>query len=68
METVAEIENRREKNLEEIRGIPSMERGSINEQYIGVPQKEKKEPAVRGSSRVRTISAAGFTPRLKDGD
>jgi hypothetical protein len=48
METVVQIEKRREEILAEMRGIRSMERGSINEQYLRVPQKGKKEPVLRG--------------------
>jgi hypothetical protein len=47
METVADIERQRDAIITQIREIRSMERGSITEQYIKVPQKGGK-PALRG--------------------
>lgn len=47
METTHGIEARREAVLQEMRSIKSMKRGTINEQYLKVPQKGAK-PALRG--------------------
>lgn len=47
METTHGIEARREAVLQEMRSIRSMKRGTINEQYLKVPQKGAK-PALRG--------------------
>jgi hypothetical protein len=48
MNQVKVIEARREEILREMRGIRSMERGTITEQFLKVPHKGKKEPVVRG--------------------
>ncbi len=48
MNTIEEIEARREAILTEMRGIRSMERGTINEHYVKVRRKGNKEPALRG--------------------
>lgn len=47
MHTMQEIESRGDAALREMRSIRSMKRGTINEQYLKVPQKDKK-PALRG--------------------
>jgi len=47
MKTLLEIETRREAVLQQMRSIRSMKRGTINEQYLKVPQKGS-EPALRG--------------------
>ena len=48
MDTIKEIEARREAILEEMRSIRSMERGTISEYYVPVRHKGKKEPVLRG--------------------
>ena len=48
MSTIKEIEARREVILDQMRAIRSMERGTINEHYVGVKHKGKKEPVARG--------------------
>jgi len=48
MTPIEEIEAARESVLERMRQIRCMERGSITKQFINVPQKGKKERAVRG--------------------
>lgn len=51
MKTIAEVETRREAVLQQMRSIRSMKRGTINEQYLKVPQKGS-EPALRGPYHV----------------
>ncbi len=48
MDTIQGIESKRNAILQEIRSISSMKRGTINEQYLKVPQKGVKQPALRG--------------------
>jgi hypothetical protein len=48
MNAVQQIETRREAILGQMRAIRSMERGSINEQFLKVAHKGKKEPVLRG--------------------
>ena len=48
MDTIKEIEARREAILEEMRSIRSMERGTISGHYVPVKHKDKKEPVLRG--------------------
>lgn len=51
MKTLLDIETRREAVLQQMRSIRSMKRGTINEQYLKVPQKGS-EPALRGPYHV----------------
>jgi hypothetical protein len=69
MNTLQEIENRRNAILHEIRSIRSMKRGTINEQYLKVPQRGTKQPALRGPYYVlsrregsKTVSERLTTP------
>ena len=48
MDRIKEIEKRRKEILREMGGIRSMRRGSINEQFLKVRHKGKKEPVLRG--------------------
>lgn len=48
MDKIKEIEKRRRVILREMGGIRSMRRGSVNEQFLKVPHKGKKEPVIRG--------------------
>jgi len=47
MQTLSEIEGKRDEVLQQMRCIRSMKRGTINEQYLKVPQKGA-EPVLRG--------------------
>ncbi len=69
METTRDIEARREAVLHEMRSIKSMKRGTINEQYLKVPQKGASKPALRGPYHVlsrregsKTVSERLTTP------
>lgn len=69
METTHDIESRREAVLQEMRSIRSMKRGTINEQYLKVPQKGTSKPALRGPYHVlsrregsKTVSERLTTP------
>lgn len=48
MSTIQELETQRNAVLAEIIAIRSMKRGTINEQFLKVPRKGKREPALRG--------------------
>jgi hypothetical protein len=48
MNKIKEIEARREEILRQIRGIRSLERGTITEQYLKVRHKGQPEPVLRG--------------------
>lgn len=68
MKTLSEIESRRDSVLQEMRSIRSMKRGTINEQYLKVPQKGS-EPALRGPYQIvsrregnKTVSERLTTP------
>lgn len=68
MKPMTELENQREAILQQMRSIRSMKRGTINEQYLKVPQKGSK-PALRGPYYVlsrregnKTVSERLSTP------
>ena len=68
MQAIPEIENRRDAVLQQMRSIRSMKRGTINEQYLKVPQKGSK-PVLRGPYYVlsrregnKTVSERLTTP------
>ena len=69
MKTIQDIEARREAIFGEMRLIRSMERGSITEQYLKVPQRGKK-PALRGPyylmSRKEGKRTAGYRLTTKE--
>ena len=48
MDRIKEIDKRRKEILREMGGIRSMRRGRVNEQFLKVPHKGKKEPVLRG--------------------
>jgi hypothetical protein len=61
MNSVKEIEDKREAILEEIRSIRSMKRGTINEQFLKVPRKGEKETVLRGPYYVLSRREGGKT-------
>jgi transposase len=58
------LEERREHILEQIRNIRTMRRGTINEQYLKVPRKDK-EPLLRGPYYVLSWNEDGKTRSLR---
>ncbi len=48
MDRIKEIEKRRKEILQEMGAMRSMRRGRVNEQYLKVPHKGKKQPVLRG--------------------
>jgi len=48
MNTVNELQARREAIIREMLSIRSMRRGTINEQYLGVRHKGVRQPVLRG--------------------
>lgn len=57
MDQIKAIEERREEILREMRGMRSLERGTITEQFLKVRHKGGKEPVLRGP--YYTISRRG---------
>ena len=61
MDTVRQLERRRERILEQLRQIRSMRRGTINEQYLKVPHKGQAAPVLRGPYYVLSRHRGGKT-------
>ena len=61
MKSIRQIEAGRDAALEEIRSFRSMKRGSISQQYLKVPQKGRREPALRGPYYVFSRREQGKT-------
>ncbi len=61
MDTTRDLEQKRERVLEQMRAIRSMRRGSVTEQYLKVPHKGKQKPVVRGPYWVHTWKDGGKT-------
>ena len=53
MNSIRDLEAQRNAILAEMGSIRAMRRGTINEQFLKVPQKGRKEPARRGPT-IRT--------------
>lgn len=70
MSAIKEIEARREAILEQMRAIRSMERGTINQHYVKVKHKGKKEPVARGPyyvvSRRENNRTVGYHIKTKE--
>jgi len=54
MKTIKDIEAKRDAVLEQMRHIRSIRQGTVNEQYLKVRHKGKKEPVLRGPYHVIT--------------
>jgi ribosomal protein S10 len=52
MKAIKEIEDKREAVLDQMRAIRCMKRGTINDQYLKVRHKGKKQPVLRGPYHV----------------
>lgn len=61
MDTVQELERRRNDVLKQVRAIRSMRRGTVNEQYLKVPHKGQSEPARCGPYYVLSRKQGGRT-------
>ncbi|MFH1741157.1 MAG: DUF6788 family protein [bacterium] len=61
MNSIQDLEARRNAILDEMGSIRSMRRGTINQQFLKVPQKGKKEPARRGPYHVLSRNQGGKT-------
>ena len=61
MDTVQQLERRREAIFEQMRSIRSMRRGTVNEQYLKVRHKGQTEPGRCGPYYVLTGKQGGRT-------
>ena len=61
MDTVRQLEQRREAIFEQMRSIRSLRRGTVNEQYLNLAHKGQAEPAVCGPYYVLSHKQAGRT-------
>ena len=61
MDTRQRLQARRQRVVEQMMGLGSMKRGTLNEQYLRVPQKGRPEPALRGPYYVLSRKEAGKT-------
>ena len=61
MDTIKEVEDKREIILNEMRAIRSMKRGTINEQYFKMQSKGRNEPVLRGPYYVISRREGGKT-------
>lgn len=61
MESRRQLQQRRQHVVEQMLSLGSMKRGTVNEQFLRVPQKGQKEPALRGPYYVLSRKEAGKT-------
>jgi hypothetical protein len=61
MDTVQQLERRRDAVLEQMGSIRSMRSGTVNEQYLRVPHKGRPEPKLCGPYFLLTRKQAGRT-------
>lgn len=56
-----QLQERRQRIVDEMMAIESMRRGTLNEQFLRVPHKGKKEPVLRGPYFVLSRKLEGRT-------
>lgn len=61
MDSMGDLEARREAILGEMRSLRSIKRGSVNEQYLKIHHKGEREPVLRGPYYVASRSQGGKT-------
>ena len=61
MESRQQIEQRRQEIVQEMLSIGPMKRGTLNEQFLRVPQKGRRKPARRGPYFVFSRKQGGRT-------
>jgi len=61
METRQQFQQRRQHVVEQMMSLDSMKRGTLNEQFLRVPQQGQKKPALRGPYFVLSRKEAGKT-------
>ena len=61
MESRQQIQERRQQIVEEMLRFPSMKRGTLNKQFLRVPRKGHREPALRGPYYVLSRKENGKT-------
>jgi hypothetical protein len=61
MESRRQLQHQRQHIVEEMLGLGPMKRGTLNEQFLRVPQKGEKEPALRGPYYVLSRKETGKT-------
>lgn len=61
MESREKLERQQQQVLEEMGRLGPMKRGTLNEQYLRVPQKGQKTPALRGPYYVLSRKRGGKT-------
>jgi len=69
MKALEKYEDKRQEIIQEISSIKSMQKGTLNEQFLNVPQKNK-EPALRGPYYILTKKENNKTisKRIKSAD
>ena len=61
MKSAQQIQERRQDIVQEMLSLVSMKHGTLNEQFLRVPQKGTKEPALRGPYYVLSRKVQGKT-------
>ena len=61
METRQQFQQQRQHVVEQMMSLDSMKRGTLNEQFLRVPQQGQKKPALRGPYFVLSRKEAGKT-------
>ncbi len=61
MSTLNRVRERRQRIVQEMLALDSLKRGTLNEQFLRVPQKGQAEPALRGPYYVLSRKEGGKT-------